>query len=106
ELAAPQLHGSGEELRREDESAREQLAVEEDPQPVGLAYCREPVEEYVLGMAIRPIGLGQHIGSAALVDVDMGGELGDLGHELDSARSRADNGHALAGQVDIVVPSG
>ena len=106
ELAAPQLHRRRQQLLRQHEAAREQLAVEEDAQPVGLAHRREPVEEVLLGIAIGPVELGQHIGRAALVHVDLGGGLGDLGHELDDARPGAHDRHPPAGEVDLVVPAG
>ena len=104
ELAAPQLHRRGEQFLRQDEAAGEQLAVEEDAQPVGLAHHREPVEEVLLGLAIGPVELGQHIGGAALVHVDAAGGPGDLGHELDGARPCAHDRHLPAGEVDPVVP--
>ena len=61
ELAAPQLHRSREELGRQDEAAGEQLAVEEDAQPVRLAHAEEPLPAFPESgpLAIRDeIGLG------------------------------------------------
>ena len=105
ELAAPQLHRSREELGRQDEAAGQQFAVEEDAQPVGLAHHREPVVEGLLGLAVLPVGLGQHVRRGALVDVHVGGRLGDLRHELDRAGPGAHDGHTLAGEVGAVVPA-
>ena len=56
-------------------------------------------------LPVRPVGLGQHVGGGPLVDVDVPGDLGDLGHELDGAGPGADHGHAPARQVDVVVPA-
>ena len=99
------MHRSREELGRQDEAAGEQLAVEEDAQPVRLAHHREPVVEGLLGLAIWPVGLGQYVRRGALVDVHAGGRLGDLGHELDRAGPGAHDGHAPAGQAGAVVPA-
>ena len=106
ELAPPHRHRRGQQLGRQDEAAGEQLAVEEDAQPFGLAHGRHPVEQGQLAVPVGPVGLGQHVRGAALVDVDVGGHLGDLGHELDGAGPGADHGHPPAGQVDLVVPAG
>ncbi len=103
---APELHWPGQKLRRQDKATGEQLAIEEDAQPVGLAHHGQPVKQGLLGVTVRPVGLGQHIRCAALVDVDVAGDLGDLGHELDRAGPGADDGHTPALQVDIMVPAG
>jgi hypothetical protein len=58
---------------------------------------REPVVQGVLGVAVKEVGLGQDVRGAALVNVDVGGDLGDLGDELDNAGSGADDGYALTG---------
>ncbi len=106
ELAAPQSHRRAKELRRHHEAAGEQLAVQEDAQPVGLAHDGERVEEGLLGRAVGPVRLGQYIGGAALVHVDMGGGLGDLRHELDGARPGAHDSYPKAVEIDAVVPAG
>jgi len=102
----PQLHRRGQEFLRHHEAAGEQLAVEEGAQPVGAAHRGDPVAQDLLGVAVGPVGLGQYVRGAALVDVDVRGVLGDLGHELDGARAGAHDGHPLAGEVDAVVPAG
>src|SRR5260221_3633518 len=56
-------------------------------------------------MAVRPVGLGQHVRGAPLVDVNVSGGLGDLRDELDGARPRAHNGYPLAGEIETVVPA-
>jgi hypothetical protein len=81
-------------------------AVEKDPQPVGLARRGHPREQGLLGLAVGPVVLGQHVGSAALIHVDVTGDLGDLGHELDGAGPGPDHRDPSARQVDIVVPAG
>src|SRR5260221_6541347 len=56
-------------------------------------------------MAVRPVGLGQHVRGAPLVDVDVSGGLGDLRDELDGARPGSHNGYPLAGEIEAVVPA-
>ena len=43
-------------------------------------------------------------GGGALVELQLGRRLHDLGHDLDGAGAGSDHRHPLAGEVDAVVP--
>ncbi len=87
---------------RQDEG----LVADVERQPDGAHRQRDVAEEEPLGAADRPVGAGQHPGRRALEQRQPGDVRLDRRHELDRRRAGPDHGHALAGQVVVVVPAG
>ena len=55
-------------------------------------------------VVVEVVVLGRHdVVRGALEDRQVLGRLGDVGDRLDPRRSRADDGHALAGEVDLLL---
>jgi hypothetical protein len=87
---------------REGEHARLEEPVE-SPAHQLLRQRQRPIDR-LLCATDRSIWLWQNPRRCALVKVEPGDEGNDLRHELDRARARADHRHALARELEIVVP--
>ena len=72
--------------------------------PVEAGECREVAQRGPLGPRVGPVVAGDHPRGGALVDVEVGGHLLHLGHDLDRRGAGADHRDPPAGQVDGVVP--
>jgi hypothetical protein len=84
---------------------RRVLGEQEDPQPAEQLRGRQVLEQPVLPAPVGRVGLRHDVRRRALEDCDVLRVLAQLGHELDRAGPGPDDGDALAGQLDVVVPA-
>ena len=82
----------------------EGLARPVDPRAHRELGRREEAVERSLPALHRPVAMRDDPGRRALEHVQLGHLRLDLGDELDRGGAGADHGHALAGQVVVVVP--
>ena len=75
------------------------------PVAVEPAAARARCGAGALERAVGAVVAGDHPRRGALVDVEVAGDLLQLGHDLDRRGAGADHGDPLAGQVDVVVPA-
>ena len=82
------------------------LVDDERPQPVGREQPRRPGQRRAGHRSVRPVGLAQDVRRRPLQHRDVGRAFGEVRHELDGARPRAEHGDAPTGHVVVVVPLG
>ena len=81
------------------------LAAQVDGGAVGALQARHVAQGGLLEAPVAPVVAGQHVRRRALVDVEVGDPLGQLGDDLDRRRPGADHGDPPALEVDVVVPA-